>query len=442
MTSIVIFIIALAVMLLIGVPVATSFGLSSVIYVLLENVPVSIVVQKMVSSVDSLTIMCVPLFILAGELMGAGGIAKRLVRVVNLVFGNFVGGLAIVTIVVCAFFAALTGSAMACSVAIGSIMLPYMLEAGYDRKFSAAIIASAACLGPIIPPSTSLIVYASTAQVSVAKLYQAGVPSGLIIGLSLVIVAVWGCKKRGYRGLPKTHGLSEMKGFENIKVDDKLTGKQILKIVVDAIPAILAPLIILGSMFTGIATPTESAVVAVVYSFIVGVFVYKEYKLKDIVQVVRKTCKGTSTVLWIMGCAGLFSWVLSYSKIPEKVVGALAPLAASFGSWAVMLLVIVIVLIMGCFMGTSPIILIVVPMFQSLFVKLGYDMVHWGTVISIACCIGMITPPFGNVLFTTMAVTDTKLHELAGASVRYMIAMTAGLLIIAFAPQLIMWAVG
>lgn len=441
MTNILIFLGALIVLLLIGAPVATSFGLSSVLYIILESIPFSIVAQRMISSVDSLTIMCVPLFILAGELMGAGGIAKRLVRVFNLIFGNVTGGLALVTIVVCAFFAALTGSAMACSVAIGSIMLPYMLKAGYDRVFSAAIIASAACLGPIIPPSTSLIVYGSTAQVSIASLYKAGVPSGLIIGVALVVVALWCCHKKGYKGLPKTHGLEEMKGFENIQPGDKLTAKQILRIVVDAIPAIIAPVIILGSLFTGIATPTESAVVAVIYSFIVGVFVYREYKIRDIVKIVRKTCKGTSTVLWIMCCAGLFSWVLSYSKIPDRIVASLAPMAASMGNWVVMLLVIVIVLIMGCFMSTSPIILIVVPLFQPLFTKLGYNMVHWGTVISIACCIGMITPPFGNVLFTTMSVTDTKLHELAGASFKFIIAMVIGLLLIAYIPGIIMWAV-
>lgn len=441
MTALAVFLIVLIVLLLIGAPVATSFGLSSVIYILMQGVPVSIVAQRMFSAVDSLTIMCVPLFILAGELMGAGGIAKRLVRVINLIFGKAMGGLALVTVVVCAFFAALTGSAMACSVAIGSIMLPYMLEAGYDRKFSAAIIAAAACLGPIIPPSTSLIVYGATAQVSISKLYKAGLPSGLIIGLALVAVALWGCHKRGYKGLPKTYGLNEMKGFEHIKPGDTLAAGQILRIVVDAIPAIIAPVIILGSMFSGIATPTESAVVAVVYSFVVGVFVYREYRIKDVIKVVRKTCKGTSTVLWIMCCAGLFSWVLTYSKIPDKVVASLTPIAESMGSWAVMLLVIAIVLVMGCFMATAPIILIVVPLFQSLFVKLGYDMVHWGTVISIACCIGMITPPFGNVLFTTMAVTDTKLHELAGASAKYIVAMIVGLLLIAYVPMLIMWAV-
>ena len=441
MTALAVFLIVLIVLLLIGAPVATSFGLSSVIYILMQGVPVSIVAQRMFSAVDSLTIMCVPLFILAGELMGAGGIAKRLVRVINLIFGKAMGGLALVTVVVCAFFAALTGSAMACSVAIGSIMLPYMLEAGYDRKFSAAIIAAAACLGPIIPPSTSLIVYGATAQVSISKLYKAGLPSGLIIGLALVAVALWGCHKRGYKGLPKTYGLNEMKGFEHIKPGDTLAAGQILRIVVDAIPAIIAPVIILGSMFSGIATPTESAVVAVVYSFVVGVFVYREYRIKDVIKVVRKTCKGTSTVLWIMCCAGLFSWVLTYSKIPDKVVASLTPIAESMGSWAVMLLVIAIVLVMGCFMATAPIILILVPLFQSLFVKLGYDMVHWGTVISIACCIGMITPPFGNVLFTTMAVTDTKLHELAGASAKYIVAMIVGLLLIAYVPMLIMWAV-
>ena len=441
MNSVALFFILAVVLLVIGVPVATTLGLSSVIFIILEGIPTSTVIQRMFAGVDVVALMCIPFFILAGDLMAKGGIAKRLVRVANLVVGNITGGLAYVTIIVCALFAAMTGSAMACCVTVGAIMIPFMDEAGYDRSFSAAIVAAGSVLGPIIPPSTSLIVYGATAQVSIAKLYQAGLPSGLIIGAALVLVALWGCRRHGYKGLPKTYGLNELKGFEHIQPGDRLTGRQILRIVVDAIPAIIAPVIILGSMFCGIATPTESAVVAVVYSFIVGVFVYQEYEIRDVIKVLRKTCKGTSTVLWIMCCAGLFSWVLTYSKIPDKVVASLAPVAEAMGSWVVMLLVIVIVLIMGCFMGTSPIILIVVPLFQSLFVKLGYNMVHWGTVISIACCIGMITPPFGNVLFTTMAVTDTKLHELAGAAARYIVAMVVGLLLIAYIPALIMWAV-
>ena len=247
---------------------------------------------------------------------------------------------------------------------------------------------------------------------------------------------------RGYKGLPKTYGLEGMKGFENVKPGDKLTGKQILRIVVDAIPAFIAPIIILGSMFTGIATPTESAVVAVVYSFIVGVFVYREYKVRDVLKIIRKTCKNTSSVLWIMACAGIFAWVLQYSRIPNQIVSSLTPLAESMGSWVVMLILVVIVLILGCFMGTSAIILIVIPLFKPLFTNLGYDMVHLCTVISVTCCIGMITPPFGNVLFTTMSVTKTKLHELSGASFKYIAAMIIGMLLIAFCPAVILWAVG
>lgn len=407
------------------VPIGYAIGMATLVtLVFFSNTPLVLITQNAITGVDSFPLMAIPFFMLAGNLMSSGGVARRIVNFCDTLLGWITGGLGIVTTLACMIFAAISGSAVATTSAIGGFMIPEMTKRGYDKAFSASLAGAAGTIGVIIPPSIPFVIYAVVVGESISDLFIAGVLPGILMGIALMVVCVIVSKKEGYQKASKMPSL-----------------KDVWHSFTDAFWALLTPVIILGGIYSGIFTPTESAVVAVVYSFIVGVFVYREYEIRDVIKVLRKTCKGTSTVLWIMCCAGLFSWVLTYSKIPDKVVASLAPVAETMGSWVVMLLVIVIVLIMGCFMGTSPIILIVVPLFQSLFVKLGYDMVHWGTVISIACCVGMITPPFGNVLFTTMAVTDTKLHELAGAAARYIVAMVVGLLLIAYIPALIMWAV-
>ena len=278
MNSVALFFILAVVLLVIGVPVATTLGLSSVIFIILEGIPTSTVIQRMFAGVDVVALMCIPFFILAGDLMAKGGIAKRLVRVANLVVGNITGGLAYVTIIVCALFAAMTGSAMACCVTVGAIMIPFMDEAGYDRSFSAAIVAAGSVLGPIIPPSTAMIIYAANTNTSISSLYLMGIPAGLILALGLCVLSFFYCKKRGYKGLSKTACLNMGEG-------EKLTGSKVFKTVVGAIPALGSPVIILGAIFSGFCTPTEASVIAVIYSFIIGIFVYRELKIRDIGKV-------------------------------------------------------------------------------------------------------------------------------------------------------------
>lgn len=430
-TSIIIFLIVAVILLFLGVPVAATLGLSSILYFLLEGLPTMTIVQRMFSGCDVVALLCIPFFILAGDLMAQGGIAKRLVNLCNMAIGNVVGGLAFVTVIVCAVFAAMTGSAMACCVTIGAIMLPYMLKAGYSNEFSTSVFCAGAVLGPIIPPSTAMIIYAVNANVNLTELYLMGIPAGIYMVIGLCIVAFFICRKKGYRGMGRAEAA--------IGEKQKLTTKEILKALAGAIPALGSPLIILGSIYAGIATPTESAVVAVIYSFIIGVFVYRELKIKDIPGLLKKSALGTAKVMYIVAAANLFGWIVSYARIPKMMVNGL--LGISDNRNVILLLIMVILLVMGCVMEATPIMLITIPMFLPVVQELGISTLHFGIVMCIAVCIGFITPPFGTVIFTGMSVSGVSMQKLAKQLLPFIAVMLVVLLLIAFVPQLTMFII-
>lgn len=423
---IIIFVVIAIALLLLGVPVAATLGLSSIIFFLMEGIPTVTVVQRLFSGCDVAALMCIPFFILAGDLMAKGGIAKRLVDVCNMAFGRATGGLAIVTIVVCAIFAAMTGSAMACCVTIGTIMLPYMLKAGYSRDFSTAVFSAGAILGPIIPPSTAMIIYAVNANVSLTDLYLMGVPAGVYMAGALGIVAWIICRKRGWK--------------KSADVDEKFHMGTFLKALVKAIPAIGSPVIILGSIYTGICTPTESAVLAVIYSLIIGIFVYKEIKIKDIPKIFFNAAKGTANIMYIVAGAALFAFVISYAQLPQMLVSAL--LGISSNKYVILIIILIILLIMGCIMDATPIMLITIPMFLPVIQQLGISTLHFGIVMCTAVCIGFVTPPFGTCLFTGMSVSGISMQKLVKAILPFIVAMLAVLLLITFIPQLTLWIAG
>lgn len=423
---IVIFVVIAVALLLLGVPVAATLGLSSIIFFLMEGIPTVTVVQRLFSGCDVAALMCIPFFILAGDLMAKGGIAKRLVDVCNMAFGRATGGLAIVTIVVCAIFAAMTGSAMACCVTIGTIMLPYMLKAGYSREYSTAVFSAGAVLGPIIPPSTAMIIYAVNANVSLTDLYLMGVPAGVYMAVALGIVAWIICRKRGWKS--------------SADVSEKFRMGTFLKALVKAIPAIGSPVIILGSIYTGICTPTESAVLAVIYSLIIGIFVYKEIKIKDIPKIFFNAAKGTANIMYIVAGAALFAFVISYAQLPQMLVSAL--LGISDNKYVILIIILIILLIMGCIMDATPILLITIPMFLPVIQQLGISTLHFGIVMCTAVCIGFVTPPFGTCLFTGMSVSGVSMQKLVKAILPFIVAMLAVLLLITFIPQLTLWIAG
>ena len=433
MSAVAVFFILAVILLAAGVPVATALGLPSIVFILMEGVPTATVIQRMFAGVDVVALMCIPFFILAGDLMAKGGIAKRLVRVANLVVGNITGGLAYVTIIVCALFAAMTGSAMACCVTVGAIMIPFMDEAGYDRPFSAAIVAAGSVLGPIIPPSTAMIIYAANTNTSIADLYLLGVPAGLILAFALCVLSFFYCKKKGYKGLSKTAGM-------DLKEGEKLTGKKILWTIIGAIPALGSPVIILGAIFTGITTPTAASVVAVIYSFIIGIFVYRELKIKDIPKVLFGSGKSTAKVLYIVAAASLFAWVISYARVPQMVLDVL--LGISENRAVLYFIMMLVLLIMGCLMDATPIMLITIPIFMPICDAVGIDRLHFGICMCVAVCIGFVTPPFGTCLFTAMDVAKVSMTNLVKKIFPYIILMIAILFLLVYVEPLTMFVLG
>jgi len=428
MESITIFVISAVILLLLGVNIATTLGISSVLFFLLERIPTSTVVQRLFSGVDVVALLCIPFFILAGDLMAKGGIARRLVNVVNLFIGNVTGGLAFITIIVCAIFAAMTGSAMATCITIGTIMIPYMLEAGYSREFSTGVVSAGAVLGPIIPPSTAMILYAVNTNTSVTELYLLGIPAGIIMAVALGIAAYLVARKNGYKGLSNQD-----------EEGRKKSAKEVIMTILGALPAIGSPIIILGFIYAGICTPTESAVIAVIYSFLVGKFIYRELSFKDIPGILKNAAESTAKVMYIVSAAALFAWVITYERVPQEVLTAM--LSLSTDKNVIMLIILIILFVMGAVLEATPIILITVPMFLPVIQAVGINPLHFGIVLTVAVCIGFVTPPFGTVLFTGIAIGNVSMQKLARQLIPFIIAMIAALLLIAFIPQLTMFII-
>lgn len=414
------------IMLILGVPIAVTVGFSSMLFILASGIQPVIVIQRLFMGIDSVALMAIPMFILAGDIMNRGGLAKRLVNLANNLVGNTSGGLAIVTILGCMFFAAISGSGVATAAAMGAIMVPSMLEQKYDRSYAAAVVASASPIGVIIPPSISFIVYAVLANVSVTNLYKAGIPAGVLMGLALIGVAWLIAKKKGYKGKPK-----------EVRKDGQ--GKGVWASLGESIWALMTPVIIIGGVFGGIFTATESAVVAVLYSLVVGLFVYRELDIRDLPKVILEAGIGTAKIMFIIANAQLFAWVLAYAKIPQMILAGFNTL--KLPTFVIFLLINLILLIAGTFMETSAILLITVPIFLPLVTSLGMDPVHFGIIITANTAIGLLTPPFGVCLFTAASVAETKIQTITKAILPFMVAMIAVVLLITYVPQIVMFLI-
>ncbi|MCC8156467.1 MAG: TRAP transporter large permease [Oscillospiraceae bacterium] len=424
----VLFFVVVIVLLVLGTPIAAAMALSSVAYVASENMPVLIIIQRMFEGVDNISLLCVPFFVLAGDIMAKGGIAKRLVNLCNLLVGNITGGLAIVTILACTFFAAITGSAIACCYTIGVILIPYMVENGYKKDFATGVVTGASVLGPIIPPSINLILFATIANASVVGLYRAGIPTGIILAGAYIILAYITCKRNGYRGVSR----AELAG-------QKITVKFIFKTLLDSIWALGAPVIILGAMFTGICTPTESAVIAVLYSLIISIYVYKTMKWKDLYKIMIGSAIGTAKIIFVIAAAGLFSWIITFEQLPQKALDIVLTSAAS--EFTVMAIMCITWLLLGCVLNGVSIFLITLPIFIPIAQTFGYDLVHFGILACLATGIGQLTPPFGICLFAGMDVGKESMGSVTKQSMPYIVVMLLVLILIWVFPKLVMFIV-
>ena len=409
--------ISMIVLLIVGVPIAFVLCGSSIIAILSTgDIHNAIVIQRMFSGSGSFTLLAIPFFVLAGNLMSSGGISKRLVNLCNSLFGHISGGLAMVAIITCAFFAAISGSSAATAAAVGTIIIPEMLKHKYDKDFAGATVASSAELGVIIPPSIGLIQYGVATGTSISDLFMAGFLPGIFICLVLCVVAHFLCKKQGFEPSKKATRQEKIQAFK------------------DAILAILMPVIILGGIYSGVFTPTEAAVIAVFYGLIVGVFVYKEIKLSDIPRILTDSAITMSTVLLIMSASTIFGWILTKLQIPQAVAKGFLGISAR--KYIFLLLVNVLLLFIGMFCEAGAAMVILAPLLAPVAQTLGIDLVHFGIIMMANLAIGMMTPPVGVNLYVVCDTAKVKIEGMFPYLVKYFLALVAGVLIITYVPQL------
>jgi len=405
-----------AVTLVSGVPVAFCLALTSLVFLLLMgSVPLHLIPQRMFTGMDSFPVMAVPFFILAGDLMNAAGITERVVRFASVLVGHIRGGLAHVNVVASMFFAGVSGSAVADAAALGSILIPAMEEDGYDKTFAASVTASAAVIGPIIPPSIPVVIYALSGSISIGGLFLAGVLPGVLIGLGLMLVSYVIARRYKYG---HKHPLATLKEFW-----DSLTG---------AIIPLFMPLIIMGGILGGIFTPTEASCVAVAYAIFIGIFFLKTIKFRDLPAIIYRSMLITSTILMVMGCANIFSWILGTQQIPQAVGAALTSFTKN--PYVFLLLVNIFLLVVGCFLEGIAAIVLIVPILIPVAQALGISQLHFGMVVIMNLMIGLITPPLGLCLFVACSVAKVDFTKLIRASFPFLAIEIVALLIVTYVP--------
>lgn len=405
------------ILLLLGVPISFSLGVASLVAMWFgTRVPMENIPQMMFAASDSFTLLAIPFFILAGILMEKSGISGRLINMANKVCGSSTGGLATVGVVASMFFAAISGSGPATVAALGSILIPAMIAAGYEKGFSAAIMATAGGIGVIIPPSIAFIVYAVAANASIAKLFMAGFVPGLVVGLSLIGAGYLISKKRGYKG------------------SEVATGAEIWQSTKEAFWGLMTPVIILGGIYGGIFTPTEAAGIAVIYAFIVGVFIHKELKVSELPKVLVDTAISSAVVMLIVSSAAVFSWLLANQNIPTMMAQWF--LGISRDPIIILMLINVLLLITGCFLDAISAMMILVPILVPVVTALGIDITHFGIIMTVNLAIGMVTPPVGVNLYVACSIADISIERISKAVMPFLLASLVALLLITYLPQL------
>lgn len=410
---------SLFVFLLIGVPIALCLGLASIVAMIFsDNVQLfPVIVQRVFTQTDNFTLMAVPFFILAGNIMEKGGISRRLIDFIELLLRRLPGRLSCITVVASAFFGAISGSNPATVAAIGGITVPRMKKKGYPSDVAGAVAASAGTLGVVIPPSIPMVTYAVTASLSVGTMFMAGIVPGLLLAAVLCVTNIVLCSKYD---APDT---------------SKVTGKEVFHAFTDAILALLMPVIILGGIYSGLFTPTESAAVACVYSFIVSIFVYKELKMDGIFAIFRDTAVSSAVVLLVVGLSSPFAWFMTFEDLPSMIATGFLGL---FSNKMVLLLMInVILLFLGCFLETQSIILLVTPILLPIATAMGLSHVALGIIIIINTSIGMITPPMAVNLFVASGVSGSGIGAISKRIIPYLVVEVATLLVMTYIPQII-----
>ncbi|WP_339226725.1 TRAP transporter large permease [Oceanobacillus sp. FSL K6-2867] len=400
------------------VPIGIALGMAGLITAIYSpNLSITFLSQGLVTSTDSFPLMAIPFFILAGEIMGKGGISTRLFDLANVFVGRFTGGFAMAAVITAMFFAAISGSGPATVAAVGGIMIPAMAAEGYDKKFATALIAAAGSLGIILPPSIPMVLYGVSANESIGDLFIGGILPGVLIGLFLIVWAYFYSKKMGYKG-----------------TNEKFSVKKLFQAINKSKWSLLVPIIILGGIYGGIFTPTEAAVVAVVYALFVSVFLHKEIKLSDLHGILRNSALSSVAIMIIIGTANAFGNILSMERIPQAFADVF--LSVSQNNFIILLLIIMMLLIIGLFIDTSAAVIIFTPILIPVAMEIGMDPIHFGIVMITALAIGFITPPLGVNLFVGSGISGLSIPVLARASIPFFFVLLIGLIVIAAIPKI------
>ena len=406
--------ISFAVLLLLGVPVGFTIAIAAFITLVAGDVPALMMVQRIFTAQDSFSLIAVPFFILAGDLMSKGAVSKVLVEFAESLLGWIRGGLTIVSVLAGMFFAAISGSGAATTAAVGATLIPELEKRGYHVDKSAALIAAAGTIGVVIPPSVPMVLYAVIAEQSVNTLFRNGFIPGITMGVILIVIALVEARKLNYpKGTP-------------------LSMKNVLRTFLHAVWGILMPLIILGGIFSGYFTPSEAADVAVIYSILIGFFVYRDLTPKGLMEIMKNSAKTSSVIMLIIGFSGPFGWVLANWKIPEMISKAV--LSVSSNTYIILFLIGLIILVAGVFMETSSAIILLTPVFLPLVKAMGVNLVHFGVVFAVGLAIGMITPPVAINLFVASGITGLPMTKISKAIVPYLIGLIVVFFVILYAP--------
>jgi C4-dicarboxylate transporter DctM subunit len=401
----------------IGTPIAVSLGLSSMVTMLIHShTPMMVLVQKAYSGLDTFTLMAIPFFILAGNVMSQGGVSVRLVGLASIFFGRYTGGLAQVSTAACTFFGAISGSAPATTAAIGSVMVGPMKARGYSTEFAAACVASSGVIGLLIPPSINMVLYGVITGASIGKMFLGGIVPGLIMSAALMIVNYAVAKKHGFTG------------------QEPPAGAAAWKVVKESFFAMLMPVIILGGIYTGVFTPTEAAVVAAAYGLLVGVFAYKELNWKKLAAVLMGTAKSSAIIMILVSFAHCFSYLLASEQIPQAIARIMLDISREPN--ILLIMICISLLIVGTFLDNAVAVVLMTPILFPITASVGIDPVFFGVLLVLTLAIGQITPPVGLCLFVACNIAGITIEKLSASCIPYLIMMIVVMLIILLFPEL------
>jgi len=406
-----------------GFPVPYAIGLTSIAALIWEygiiDVPYEIIAQRIIYGINNFTLLAIPFFLLAGKLMNTGGITKRIFRFANLLVGYFPGGLGHANIIASIIFSGMSGSAVADASGLGTIEIEAMVDEGYDVDFSAAITAASSTIGPIVPPSIPMVMYGVMGDVSIAYLLMAGVVPGLVMGFCMMVIVYFYALKKKYprRALPSINEVA--RGFG------------------DAFLPLLTPIILIGGMLSGIFTPTEAAAVAALYAFVLSVFIYREVSSSDLIKVLYDTLRETAVIMFVVGTASLYAWLLIKTQIPMVIVEWIFEISRN--PLVILFILNLFWLLVGCFMETNAAIIILTPIMMPLAKLVGINPVHLGVVMVLNLMIGLLTPPIGMCLFAVCRVARLSFDKMIKAVIPFYIPLIASLALVTIFPQVSLW---